>query len=110
VSNTDLVFGALADQTRRGILELLREREVMSAGQIAANFQRISRPAVSKHLRVLREAGLVQWQERGREIHYALDVRPLADVHRSWLEQFVPMWEGSLQRLKHQAERPRRGS
>jgi DNA-binding transcriptional ArsR family regulator len=107
VSSTDLVFGALADQTRRGILELLRDREGMTAGQIAANFQRISRPAVSKHLRVLRDAGLVQWQERGREIHYALDVQPLADVQRGWLEQFAPMWEGSLQRLKQQAERRR---
>jgi DNA-binding transcriptional ArsR family regulator len=108
VSNADLVFGALADGTRRSILELLREREGMAAGQIAAHFQQMSRPAVSKHLRVLREAGLVQWHGRGREIHYALDVQPLADVQLGWLEQFVPMWEESLQRLKQQAEGRRR--
>jgi DNA-binding transcriptional ArsR family regulator len=109
VSNADLVFGALADATRRAILELLREREGMPAGQIAANFQQISRPAVSKHLRVLRAAGLVRSHDRGREIHYALDARPLADVQRDWLQQFVPMWEESLQRLKQRAEHPRAG-
>ena len=109
MSNADLVFGALADATRRAILELLREREGMPAGQIAANFRQISRPAVSKHLRVLRAAGLVRSHDRGREIHYALDARPLADVQRDWLQQFMPMWEESLQRLKQRAEDPRAG-
>jgi DNA-binding transcriptional ArsR family regulator len=104
LSRADLVFGALADPTRRSILELLREREHMIAGEIADRFPRMSRPAVSKHLRVLREAGLVRSEERGREHRYALDARPLADLQRGWLEQFAPHWERSLEQLKEQAE------
>lgn len=81
----------------------------MAAGEIAARFRRISRPAVSKHLRVLREAGLVHAVERGRENVYTLDARPLATIQREWLDQFTPHWERSLQQLKRQAEEgPRR--
>jgi len=108
LSTADRVFGALTDGTRRSILDLLREREVMTAGEIADRFPRISRPAVSKHLRVLREAGLVQAEERGRENHYSLDARPLADIQLGWLDQFAPHWERSLEQLKGQAEKHRR--
>jgi DNA-binding transcriptional ArsR family regulator len=107
-STADDVFGALADPTRRAILDLLRDNEHLTAGQLADRFPRISRPAVSKHLRVLREAGLVHAHERGRENHYILDARPLADVQRSWLDQFVPHWERSLEELKRQVEQPPR--
>ena len=104
----DRVFGALADPTRRSILDLLREHETLTAGEIAARFRTITRPAVSKHLRVLREASLVSASEHGREVHYALDAAPLGEVQREWLERFTPHWEASLRRLKSQAERPRR--
>ena len=50
----------------------------------------MSRAAVSKHLRVLREAGLVRARERGRAWHYSLDAGPLAEVYRDWLESFAP--------------------
>jgi DNA-binding transcriptional ArsR family regulator len=100
----DRVFSALADGTRRSILDLLREHETLTAGEIAARFPAISRPAVSKHLRVLRDARLVQSEERGRENHYALDARPLGDIQREWLDRFAPHWQASLERLKHQAE------
>lgn len=103
---TDRVFAALADPTRRAILDLLRENQSLTAGAIAARFSTISRPAVSKHLRVLRHACLVQAQERGRENHYTLDVRPLAEIQRGWLDDFAPHWEQSLQRLKSEAEKP----
>jgi DNA-binding transcriptional ArsR family regulator len=102
--SADRVFAALSDATRRGILDLLREHEDLSAGEIARRFPRISRPAVSKHLRVLRQAGLVRAAERGREHHYRLDARPLAEVQRTWLDEFAPFWEQSLERLKDQAE------
>ena len=100
-------FAALADPTRRAILDLLRERESMTAGKIAARFPRMSRAAVSKHLRVLREARLVGAREEGREWHYRLDARPLAEIHRDWLGKFAPLWEESLERLKRRAEGPR---
>jgi DNA-binding transcriptional ArsR family regulator len=104
--SADRTFGALADPTRRAILERLRDHGAMTAGQLARPFA-ISRPAVSKHLRVLREAELVSAVERGREVHYSLDAAPLAAVQQGWLDTFAPFWEASLDRLKRQAERPR---
>lgn len=99
-------FSALADPTRRGILEILRDEPSLTAGQIAAEFPAISRAAVSKHLGVLREAGLVRAREDGREWHYTLDAGPLADVYEHWLASFAPMWDETLMRLKRTAERP----
>jgi DNA-binding transcriptional ArsR family regulator len=101
----DRVFGALADGTRRAILELLRDSQPLTAGDIAARFTRISRPAVSKHLRVLRDARLVTAEERGREVHYSLDARPLRELQQEWLDAFAPHWEESLRRLKRESER-----
>jgi DNA-binding transcriptional ArsR family regulator len=100
----DGVFAALADATRRTILELLRER-TMTAGEIASSFPAISRPAVSKHLGVLRRAGLVRAEERGREWHYSIDAAPLAALDREWLSSFAPLWEQSLRQLKDRVER-----
>ena len=80
----------------------------MTAGAIAAAFPDMSRPAVSKHLGVLRQAELVHAREEGREWHYTLDVRPLAEMYETWLGNFAPLWEESLRRLKRQAERPSR--
>ena len=64
-SVADAAFAALADPTRRRVLELLRDREEMTAGELAAAFPDISRPAVSKHLRVLREAGVIRQRLEG---------------------------------------------
>jgi DNA-binding transcriptional ArsR family regulator len=103
-SKDDAVFEAIADPTRRGILDLLRRREVMTAGDIAGEFPRITRPAVSRHLRVLRDAGLVIASERGREWHYRLNAAPLQELREQWLAGFTPMWSTSLRRLKQRAE------
>ena len=104
----DDVFTALADPTRRAILELLRDHPSLTAGEVAAHFTEISRPAVSKHLGVLRAAKLVRAEERGRENHYTLDAQPLGELQREWLNRFAPHWERSLRRLKHEAESDRR--
>ena len=98
-------FGALADPTRRAILDLLREGGERNAGQIADRFPGISRAAVSKHLQVLRRAGLVHVRDAGRECLYTLDPRPLSEIYLEWLNAYAPYWEQSLQRLKQQAER-----
>ncbi len=74
----DLVLQALADPTRRKILAMLRAGPI-TAGRIAGRFD-VSRPAVSRHLRVLRESGLVRDEESGRERHYHLDPKPLGEV------------------------------
>ncbi|HUR69350.1 MAG TPA: metalloregulator ArsR/SmtB family transcription factor [Candidatus Thermoplasmatota archaeon] len=75
----ELVYRALADDTRRQILALLA-RGSRPAGEIASEFSRISRPAVSKHLALLREAGLVADRAAGRGRVYALELAPLAAV------------------------------
>ena len=98
------VFEAIADPTRRGILELLRRQRTLTAGAIAEEFSSISRPAVSRHLRVLRDAGLVSASESGREWHYRLNVKPLREMQERWLAGFAPMWDTSLRRLKRAAE------
>lgn len=72
------VFGALADPIRRDLLTRLVAGEAR-AGDLADEHP-VSRPAVSRHLRILREAGLVRATERGRERHYALDPAPLGEV------------------------------
>ena len=95
-----VVFDALADPTRRAALELLRRRPVMTAGELAAAFPEISRPAVSRHLRLLRSAGLVEATQHGREWRYELRVAPLAEVQQQWFAQFAPIWEESLERLR----------
>jgi DNA-binding transcriptional ArsR family regulator len=100
----EAAYAALADPTRRAILELLRDEPGANAGQIANRFSHISRPAVSKHLRVLREAELVRAEEQGREWKYQVDPHPLADIYYGWLQSFAPMWEESLDKLKRQVE------
>jgi DNA-binding transcriptional ArsR family regulator len=100
----DAAFAALADSTRRAVLELLRDHSTLTAGELAAAFPDISRPAVSKHLRILRDAGLVRAEQRGREWHYALDPAPLAAIQQRWLATFVPLFDESLGRLKIRVE------
>jgi DNA-binding transcriptional ArsR family regulator len=101
----DETFEALADPTRRAILELLRDRATVGAGEIARHFEHISRPAVSRHLRVLRESGLVRAEQSGREWHYAINPTALESVHAGWLATFAPLWDASLAQLKDKVER-----
>ncbi|MGD0051433.1 MAG: metalloregulator ArsR/SmtB family transcription factor [Vulcanimicrobiaceae bacterium] len=98
----DPVFRALADPTRREILAILRERR-RSVGEIASNF-RVSRPAISKHLRLLREAGLVSV---GSLRLYQLNPKPLRQID-TWLEDYKAFWDRSLERLKAYAEEKER--
>jgi DNA-binding transcriptional ArsR family regulator len=96
---------AIADPVRRDILGMLRDGP-MTAGAIAARFE-ISRPAVSRHLRVLRETGLVTDRRRGRERVYHLDVGPLAALD-AWLAPFRPAWDARLDALETEVYRTRR--
>lgn len=79
------VFAAVADPIRRGILDLLRGGE-RSAGALAREFP-ISRPAVSRHVRVLRDAGLVRLRRDRQTLHYSLNPEPLAAIDR-WLSGY----------------------
>jgi DNA-binding transcriptional ArsR family regulator len=100
-ATADLAFRALADPRRRSILLHLAEHE-LSAGEVAARFD-ISRPAVSKHLGVLKRAGLVRERREGREHYYALDHAPLAEV-LAWLNALDRFWAEGLQRLGEQLD------
>ena len=95
------VFRAIADPTRRAILDRLRAGPA-NAGALAADF-RSSRPAISKHLRVLREARLIRDQRLGRERVYTVDPIPLQSV-AGWLEGYRAFWQSSLSQLKRNLE------
>jgi DNA-binding transcriptional ArsR family regulator len=95
-------FEALADPTRRTIVELLAERE-RSAGELASRFS-TSRPAVSRHLRVLREHGLVQARVEGRQRLYSLDPAPLAELDE-WLARYRSFWTNRLDALEVELKR-----
>lgn len=96
-------FDAIADPTRRKILDTLRSNGPMRAGDLASKFPRISRPGVSKHLRILRGAHLLRSSKRGRELWYRLDPTPLSQVEK-WMQKYSSFWQNRLQRLKEAAE------
>jgi DNA-binding transcriptional ArsR family regulator len=99
------VAAAIADPVRREILMLLQGHE-LSAGEIASRFS-ISRPAVSRHLRVLRECGLVVDEVRGRQRLYRIDTAPLEPLV-AWLAQLRDRWTGALDALETEVYRTRR--
>jgi DNA-binding transcriptional ArsR family regulator len=95
------VFRAIADPTRRRILGLLRAGP-RTVGEIAANF-RTSRPAISRHLRLLRAAGLVATRRRGAARVCQLNARPLRAIG-DWLRDYEAFWSDSLTSLKRYVE------
>jgi DNA-binding transcriptional ArsR family regulator len=99
----DAVFRAIADPTRREILGILSRRR-QTVGEIAANF-RMSRPAVSKHLRSLHSAGLINTHKQGTATVCDLNAKPLRSVD-DWLQDYQAFWNHSLQRLKKYLEEP----
>ena len=98
------VFRAIADPTRREILAMLRGGR-FSVGEIAANF-RTSRPAISRHLRVLRSVGLVVASQEGTARICALNAMPLRAVS-DWLGDYEMFWKGTLRGLKEYVEEER---
>ncbi|WP_237774676.1 metalloregulator ArsR/SmtB family transcription factor [Actinosynnema sp. ALI-1.44] len=104
----DLVAGAIADPVRRQILEMLRTGP-LPAGVIADSFA-ITRPAISRHLRVLRESGLVRDETVGRQRVYALEPAALDEL-KAWLAELTAPaaeWEHRLDALETEVYRTRR--
>lgn len=97
-------YTAIADPTRREILELLRDRGTLMAGEIAANFASASRPGISRHLRILRECGVVSSRREGKAQHYNLDPAPLSQIRDGWLASFGIMQTESLKALRRRVE------
>ncbi len=90
------VFQAIADPTRRAILVLIAT-QAMTPNALAENFHS-TRQAVSKHITVLTECGLVKQEQTGREIYYHLNPKKMKEVD-DWLEQFRAMWETRFNQL-----------
>lgn len=95
-STADQVFAALANPTRRDILDLLLAGE-HTVQAIAERFD-MARPSVSEHLRVLRDCGLVGEEKRGRYRYYRVEPQPLHEL-QSWLEPFERFWRARLRDL-----------
>ena len=104
---TATTFELVAEPTRRRILDLLRER-ARPVGELV-ELLGLSQPGVSKHLRLLREAGLVRVRRDGQRRWYELDPEPLAEVDQ-WLEPYRELWEDRLDRLERHLEATRKES
>ena len=106
VTQNSAVFQAIADPTRRAILDRLREGG-QAVNEIAGRFD-VSRPAISKHLRVLHEANLVTETREGRNRIYKLNAEPLRDLER-WLDHYRRFWALNLLSLKNHVESKEKG-
>lgn len=95
------VFQAIADPTRRKLLHMLGEQE-MPVTVISGHFS-MSRTAVSKHLRILADAGLVRQRKVGRETRYRLEPEPLLEL-KKWLAYYEQYWDNKMAVLRHYLE------
>ena len=91
------VFSVIADPTRRAVLDLLA-RGPRNAGGIAAEFPRLTQPGVSRHLKVLRQANLVDVTVRAQQRIYAINPEGLADLYE-WVAKYQAMWPDTLDAL-----------
>jgi DNA-binding transcriptional ArsR family regulator len=99
----DEVFKALADPTRRSLLDTLFEQDGQTLGQLEARFE-MSRFGVMKHLRVLEDAGLVVPRKQGREKRHYLNTIPIRLIHDRWVSKYAEPWASGLVALKHDLE------
>jgi DNA-binding transcriptional ArsR family regulator len=103
-STSDELFRGLADPTRRRILDLLAERGTLTVSELAAEFPDLVASGISKHLMVLRAAGLVTATQQGRQRLYRIDAHALAEALAPWLAKYEPYWSDALERLRNLAE------
>ncbi|MBI1938668.1 MAG: winged helix-turn-helix transcriptional regulator [Ignavibacteriales bacterium] len=92
------VFQAIADPNRRAIISLLADKQ-LTLNSIAENFE-ISRPAISKHIKILSECGLVTVKQKGRERYCEVQLEKL-NVVSNWVEQYRKFWEEKLDALEN---------
>jgi DNA-binding transcriptional ArsR family regulator len=99
----DEVFKALADPTRRGLLDRLFERDGQTLGELEEGLA-MTRFGVMKHLRVLEEAGLLTTRRRGREKLHFLNPVPIRLVYERWVSKYAEPWASALSELKTEIE------
>ena len=97
------VFQAIADPNRRAILSLLATNQRLTLNGVAENF-RISRPAISRHIKILKECGLVIIVQQGRERYCEARLDKLNEVS-VWVEKYRQMWEARFERLDEVLEK-----
>ncbi|WP_166984322.1 ArsR/SmtB family transcription factor [Paramicrobacterium fandaimingii] len=97
-------FRALADPTRRRILDLIAEHGVRSVGELADEFPGLVASGISKHLMTLRAAGLVAATKEGRRQLYRIDATGMNRAFGAWVATFDAYWQTSLERLRDLAE------
>jgi DNA-binding transcriptional ArsR family regulator len=105
----DPVWKALADPTRRSILDLLRDRP-RTTTEIVDVFPHLTRFGVMKHLDALREAELVHTREEGRQRVNSLNVFPIRQIYERWVSPFQEVWSSHLLGIKELAEGPETGT
>lgn len=99
----DAVFQALAHQTRRKMLDIVKEEPGIAVGALAGAFD-VSRIAVMKHLAVLEEAGLILSEKDGRTRRLYFNAAPIQLIHDRWTTEYSAYWAGEMTRLKYLAE------
>jgi len=111
----DAVFQALAHETRRRMLDILKQRPGIGVGDLARDFD-VTRIAVMKHLAVLEHAELIVWEKDGRTRRLYFNAVPIQMIHDRWTTEFSAYWGGQVARIKYLAEqrdhdqRKKRGS
>jgi DNA-binding transcriptional ArsR family regulator len=104
MTDDDLVFKALADRTRRFLLDLLFERDGRSLGELQAELE-MTRFGAMKHLRVLERAGLVTTRRSGREKLHFLNAVPIRLIHDRWIDKYTERQVSALTDLKTELEK-----
>ena len=108
MTDDDRVFKALADPTRRQLLDRLFERDGRTLGELESE-QEMTRFGVMKHLRVLEEAGLVVTRRRGREKLHFLNPVPIRLIHDRWVSKYAEPWAAALTDIKRELEEEEHG-
>jgi len=104
----DQIWKALADPTRRAILDVLRQGPKTTT-EIVEKFPHLSRFGVMKHIDVLRDSGLVHTREERRQRINSLNVVPIRQIYERWVGRFEELWASHLLRIKEDAEGGKRG-
>ena len=108
-SSPEITFQALADPTRRAMLDILRDGPRTTTELVDA-FPRLSRFGVMKHVEVLRKAGLVQTREDGRQRVNSLNAVPIRQIYERWVGPFQELWSSQLLGLKEAVEQESSGA
>jgi len=102
-TDMDAIFQALANESRRRMLDEVKESPGIIVGSLATKFD-VSRIAVMKHLRVLEAAGLIVSEKVGRTRRLYFNAVPIQLIHDRWMTEYSAYWSGNLTRLKYAAE------